>query len=249
MILICNADDFGHSKGVNLGIVEAYQNGIVRSTTIMAGMPGFDHAVNLAKENQGLKIGVHLTLSAGKTVGGIYSTISDREGNFLKLAEVERRAYAGQLDLAEVEREYEAQIQKVTETGIQFDHFDSHHHTHELPGVIDVFLKLAKKYDVAVRVHDKGILTDEFAGIKSTNNFIYTFYGEQATVEELKRICQAHSEDTVELMCHPAYLDVALSRSSSYSVNRTVELYVLTSDEVKAYVEENRIKLSSFSDL
>ena len=40
--LIVNADDFGLSEAVNYGIISAYKNGIVRSTTIMAGMPAFD---------------------------------------------------------------------------------------------------------------------------------------------------------------------------------------------------------------
>lgn len=56
--LIINADDFGYGKGVNMGIIEAYQNGVLTSTTLMAGMPGFDQAVKLAKDNPGLGVGV-----------------------------------------------------------------------------------------------------------------------------------------------------------------------------------------------
>ncbi len=33
--LIVNADDFGLSPGVNKGIIEAYLNGILSSTTLM----------------------------------------------------------------------------------------------------------------------------------------------------------------------------------------------------------------------
>lgn len=141
--IICNADDFGHSKGVNLGIIEAFKNGIVRSTTLMAGMDGFEHALVLAKDNPGLNIGVHLTLTAGKSVGGIYKTITDEKGDFLNLSELENNIE--NVDLLEVEREYEAQIQKILDAGIKVDHFDSHHHTHNLKGIINIFLKLAKK--------------------------------------------------------------------------------------------------------
>ena len=52
--LIVNADDFGYSEAVNYGIISAHRNGIVTSTTMMANMPGFDHAVNLLKENKDL---------------------------------------------------------------------------------------------------------------------------------------------------------------------------------------------------
>ena len=79
--LIVNADDFGLSEAVNYGIISAYKNGIVRSTTIMAGMPAFDHAVELLKENKGLGCGVHMTLSLNKPVLNYHKTIVDENGN------------------------------------------------------------------------------------------------------------------------------------------------------------------------
>lgn len=50
--VIFNSDDFGYSYGVNYGIVDAYQRGILTSTTLMANMPGFEHAVKLKKSYQ-----------------------------------------------------------------------------------------------------------------------------------------------------------------------------------------------------
>ena len=50
--IIVNADDLGLSEAVNYGIISAYKNGIVRSTTIMPGMPAFEHAIGLLKENK-----------------------------------------------------------------------------------------------------------------------------------------------------------------------------------------------------
>ncbi|HCR2251849.1 TPA: ChbG/HpnK family deacetylase, partial [Enterococcus faecium] len=34
--VIFNSDDFGYSHGVNYGIMDAYQRGILTSTTLMA---------------------------------------------------------------------------------------------------------------------------------------------------------------------------------------------------------------------
>ena len=48
--VIINADDFGYSSAVNLGIIKAYKEGILTSTTLMANMPGCDEAITLAKE-------------------------------------------------------------------------------------------------------------------------------------------------------------------------------------------------------
>ena len=248
MKIIFNADDFGHSKGVNLGIIEAYKNGVVRSTTMMAGMVGFDHAIALSRENPGLHIGVHLTLTAGKSIGGIYKTITDEEGNFLKLLELESRAKAGELDLLEIEQEYEAQIQKIMAAGIEIDHFDSHHHTHNLKGIIDIFLKLAKKYDKKVRIYNKELLCGEYAAIKTTDCFDDSFYDEQATLDHLKEIISGKS-GSIEIMCHPAYIDYDLYHTSGYNIKRIFELHVLTSPELKSYLNENNMELTSYYNL
>ena len=60
--LVVNADDFGFTRDVNQGIVEAHTNGILTATTLMSDGPAFDDAVRLAKENPTLDIGVHLVL-------------------------------------------------------------------------------------------------------------------------------------------------------------------------------------------
>lgn len=68
--LIINADDFGYSKAVNLGIMESHINGVLTSTTLMANMPGVDHAVSLLKDMPNLCVGAHLTLTCGKPMLG-----------------------------------------------------------------------------------------------------------------------------------------------------------------------------------
>ncbi len=59
---IINADDFGLCRGVNEGIIKAHREGVLTSATLMANMPGFDHAVGLAKDNPGLGVGIHLNM-------------------------------------------------------------------------------------------------------------------------------------------------------------------------------------------
>jgi predicted glycoside hydrolase/deacetylase ChbG (UPF0249 family) len=249
MKVIFNADDFGFSKGVNLGILEAYQSGPVRSATLMAGMPGFEHAVMLAKANPGLQTGVHLTLTAGKSVGGAYQTITDGDGRFLRLTEVERMANADEINLAEVEAEYEAQIQKVLSAGLKPSHFDSHHHTHNLPGIFTVFLKLAGKYGVCARINAKSLLPDEYAGIRTTDAFSESFYNATATPEDLRRILSGCGGGSLEIMCHPAYVDHYLLSGSSYNTRRAYELHILTSPEIAGFMAQHGIELCSFSDI
>ena len=66
--LIINADDFGLCTGVNCGIVHAHTNGVLTSTTLMAGAPGALQAVELAAKMPDLGIGIHLNLLEGKPV-------------------------------------------------------------------------------------------------------------------------------------------------------------------------------------
>ena len=249
MKVIFNADDFGLSKGVNLGIIESHRHGLVRSTTIMAGMPGFEHAVKLSRGCPGLKIGVHLTLTAGKSVGGVYKTLTDGDGRFQPLTEVKRLAETGGIDLIEVESEYEAQIQKVLAAGINPDHFDSHHHTHNLPGIFKVFLKLVEKYGVCARINDKSLLPREYESIRTTDVFSEDFYNETATPEDLRRILSSSGGSSLEIMCHPAYVDHYLLSGSSYNTRRAYELHILTSPEIADFMTSHGIDLCSFSEI
>ena len=113
MKLIVNADDFGLTRGVNLGIIEAFQQGIVRSTTIMAGMPAVEHAIALSKQNTRLKVGVHLCLTSGKPLADDVPSLLGSDSCF----QVQRAFWDDQsMDAAEIEKELRAQIGKLSIT-------------------------------------------------------------------------------------------------------------------------------------
>src|SRR5215471_6063616 len=58
--LIVNADDFGLSVGVNRGIIETVQHGIVTSASLMVRQPAAVAAGEYAKSNPSLSVGLHL---------------------------------------------------------------------------------------------------------------------------------------------------------------------------------------------
>jgi len=154
--LIVNADDFGWTQGVNRGIAEAFRHGIVTSTSLVANGEAFADAVELAQTTSDLGVGVHLNLSDGAPVA-VRETVKSLLNDEGKLAGgpkglLLRRASGGLL-LDEVEREWDAQIQKVRGAGIKPTHLDGHKHVHMLPGLFEVALKLAKRHRIgAVRV-------------------------------------------------------------------------------------------------
>ena len=154
--LIVNADDLGWTDGVNRGILEAFHHGIVTSTSLLANGAAFAGGVEAARSTPGLGVGVHLNLSDGPPVADretVTSLLND-DGEFAGGPEslLLRRARRGLL-LAEVENEWDAQIQKVRDAGIAPTHVDGHKHVHMLPGLFEIALRLAKRHDIgAIRV-------------------------------------------------------------------------------------------------
>jgi predicted glycoside hydrolase/deacetylase ChbG (UPF0249 family) len=154
--LIVNADDLGWTEGVNLGILQAFHHGIVTSTSLLANGAAFAGGVEAARSVPGLGVGVHLNLSDGPPVADretVTSLLND-DGEFAGGPEslLLRRARRGLL-LAEVEDEWDAQIQKVRDAGIAPTHLDGHKHVHMLPGLFEIALKLAKRHAIgAIRV-------------------------------------------------------------------------------------------------
>jgi len=154
--LIVNADDLGWTDGVNRGIVEAFHHGIVTSTSLLANGAAFAGGVEAARSAPGLGVGVHLNLSDGSPVADreTVTSLLNNDGEFAGGPEnlLLRRARRG-LSLAEVENEWDAQIQKVRDAGISPTHLDGHKHVHMLPGLFEIALKLAKRHDIgAIRV-------------------------------------------------------------------------------------------------
>ena len=86
--MIVNADDFGFSEAVNHGILKAMQEGIVTSTSIMANMPGFAHAVQLYHEHPDMAVGVHLNLTCYRPLLSTHQTLVTETGYFHKQGEL-----------------------------------------------------------------------------------------------------------------------------------------------------------------
>jgi predicted glycoside hydrolase/deacetylase ChbG (UPF0249 family) len=219
--LIVNADDFGYSRGVNFGIIDSHRYGIVNSTTMMMNMPGVDHAIKLAKENPNLQVGIHLVLTCGKPILSDVPSLVDEQGNFKKLSVLRENR---DVSLTELEREWTAQIERFLDSGLIPTHFDSHHHVHATPEFLPVVQRLSKKYQLSARGGS------ELKGVPSfTDVFLHGFYGEGATYEFFDKLPKL-SEDgqTVEVMCHPGYLDSDVLNGSSYALDRVKETEILT---------------------
>ena len=151
--LIINADDFGLTAGVNRAIVEAHENGVVTSATLMATGQAFDQAVALSQSWPKLGVGCHVVLVDGAPVleRAQVSHLLARGGapngrshfrrtmtGFMAHALLDRRIPD------EIENEAKAQISRLQSAGIKVTHLDSHKHTHVFPQVLRPLLRAAR---------------------------------------------------------------------------------------------------------
>ncbi|MGG0187480.1 chitin disaccharide deacetylase [Bacillus rhizoplanae] len=227
--LIVNADDFGLTRGVNHGVIDAHVNGLVNSTTMMMNMPGVEHAVQLAKEYKTLGVGVHLVLTAGKPLLSDVPSLVKEDGSFHSQSTIRE----GKINPDEVWREWTAQIEKFLSYGLIPTHLDSHHHVHALPILHDVLERLAEKYHIPVRRFEQDRAVRPFSDV-----FFHDFYADGVTDDYFTNL-QERVQDgaTVEIMVHPAYVDAELVKCSSYVMKRVEELRILTESKLPSGVE------------
>jgi predicted glycoside hydrolase/deacetylase ChbG (UPF0249 family) len=262
--LIVNSDDYGRTPDISRGIREAHLKGMVSSTTCMMNMPRIlDDIATAMYETPGLKMGVHLVLTAKKPIlpKKWTESITDQNGNFLKYDEF--IANLPNLKLDEVKAEWRAQIESfIKVAGRRPTHLDSHHHSSFFsPELFRAMLELSVEYNCAIRYPFTEItreieetsrhvpdLMKEFNPHKP-DTFIRKFYDDGATKESLIDIINNVEDGVSELMCHPGYVDEAFATESIYNFQREREFEILTDPSIKQLLESNQIELISFEDL
>lgn len=181
--LIINADDFGISSSVNRAVIRGWTDGILTSASLMVTGDAFIEAVELARQNPALQVGLHLTLVQGRSAlrHEGFPTLTDHQGNF-----PEDPVFAGMRMFflkplqKQLEREIEAQIVRFIETGLPLSHIDGHLNIHMHPTVFDILCRLMPKYGISsfrlsresLRA-ELSISTDRAIG-KSVDAFIFS---------------------------------------------------------------------------
>jgi predicted glycoside hydrolase/deacetylase ChbG (UPF0249 family) len=258
--LIVNADDFGFTRDVNRGIVEAHSNGILTATTIMSCGAAFDDAVRLAREHPALDIGVHLVL-----VGQPPFPMT-----------VAKLVQAVALKRIRIYDELSAQVRRVLDAGLYPSHLDTHKHTHLLPPVLDAIARISEEFKIpwvrrpfdfplnpagiswkkravsralgVVRGRFERVLTrhgcrstDHFAGFQITGKF---------DAGDVAKLIRSLPEGSTEFMCHPGICTGELRAARTrLKESREAELRALTSPEAREALWESGVQLVSYRDL
>jgi chitin disaccharide deacetylase len=226
-LLIVNADDLGLSEGVNAGIAEAHERGIVTSASLMVRQGAASQAASYAGDHPSLAVGLHIDLGQW-----------DYESSEWRVA-YER---CDPDDEAAVEAECRQQLEAFRELlGRDPTHLDSHQHTHMSEPVASVAEGMAVELGVPLRAR----------GIRYEGGF----YGqtgkghplpEAVTAERLMELIESLPEGWTELGCHPGR---GADRLSSYGTEREREIEALCDPRVRETIEREGIELRSFAQV
>jgi predicted glycoside hydrolase/deacetylase ChbG (UPF0249 family) len=227
--LIVNADDFGQGPGINRGIIEAHEHGIVTSASFMTRWPAAVEAARYARRHRELSVGLHLDFGEwvfrGENWESLYSVV-----NLDDAAAVER----------EVQRQFDSFFEFI---GSAPSHVNSHQHIHMREPVRSVVLRMCQNLGIPLRNLDPGL------------HYFTKFYGQTAEglpypdYISLKWLTEILShlipDGWTVLTCHPGYVD---DITTMYRLERLDELKVLCDPRIRALIDELGIKLCSFGD-
>ncbi|HEY4504431.1 MAG TPA: ChbG/HpnK family deacetylase [Candidatus Paceibacterota bacterium] len=258
--LIVNADDFGWSESVNRGIIDCYRYGIVTSTSLLATGFAFDGAISLAKQNPGLKIGVHLNFYRGEPLLPESGRLPESVPRFVL------GMLAGKSKLEIIEREFRAQIEKVKIAGLKISHLNSEKHLHHWPSIFELVCRLASEYKIPyVRLvrerfslNSVSVVLTLFSNYNAKVLSKYGLTGADRTIGvsecpadlvALERLLKGVKDNTTEFIVHPGYLDdefwqLQKNVNNKLTYSRKAEMITLSSVEARKLIQKYEISLN-----
>lgn len=237
--LIVNADDFGRSTAINAGIIEAHQKGIVTSTSLMTRREALAEAVQLAKANPKLGIGLHLDLDH-------FFNVQHGVGRLLSYKDPA-------LPMSAIVQETETQIQEAFATGLHITHLDGHHHAHLRPELFAAIVALTAKYKIPVIRYFRGFYDGLYPGanmawvqdlitrfgLKCTQVFFAGWEAVESALPGYSYFDLSVPFETAELMVHPGKGEAWRER----------ELAHCTDAKVREALTEKQISLVNFTGI
>jgi hypothetical protein len=254
VILITRADDMGYTHTGNLAIWECMRNGIIRSAAILVVSPWFEEAAKIARENPDLCFGVHLGI-VGEWRGYRWRpvlpysevrTLVDEDG-FLWQSPTE--FWAQGPDMAELEKEFDAQIALARKKGVPVRYLDTHYVMPYDTRYRPIVERLSEKYKLPVSCLLGEHELDDFG--------IYSVPPEEKE-KALERVLRSLQPGVHLLIGHPGLASLendALVHSEPKDVQilgtgrlRAAETLAYTSPRIKRLVDELGIKLMSYAE-
>lgn len=269
--LIVNADDFGRSHAINQAVAQAHREGILTSASLMTGGAAFDEAVEIARQNPTLAIGLHLTLVAGnctaphERVAQIAEPRGQLHHNPVRAGM--RFFFRGRSLRPDLENEIDAQFEKFHSTGLALDHVNGHLNFHLHPSILSLLLKRATNWKIpAIRLtRDPFFLNAQLSSgnwaYRISHGIIFTLLSWWAK-PRLRALGLRYADPVFGLLQNGRVTEEYLCRLLPRIRTGTAELYshpstddsrpeleALVSPKVKSVLQQGKIQLIRYGDL
>jgi chitin disaccharide deacetylase len=147
--LIVTVDDFGLAIPVNEAIELGHRDGVVTAASLMVAEPAAGDAVERARANPSLAVGLHVVVVAGRALlpPEQIPDLVDTDGMFSgALAGAGVRYFFSRRAQRQLELEVRAQFEAFRATGLALDHVNAQCHYHLHPTVLATILSVARDY-------------------------------------------------------------------------------------------------------
>ena len=154
--LIIRTDDVGMSHSVNMAMQRLVSTGMPVSVSVMFACPWYQEAVEILKQHPNASVGIHLVLNSewkhyrwGPVAGSTaVPSLVDENGFFFPSSEA---LHQHTPNIAEVEKELRAQIDRALRSGVKIDYVDYHMGTAvRYPEFQAVTERLAREYGLGM---------------------------------------------------------------------------------------------------
>jgi len=255
--LIVRGDDMGSSQASNEAAIRCFRDGAMRDVELMAVGPWFPEAARLLRENPGLDVGLHLTLTsewdnvkwrplttAPSLVGkdGYFHPMIWPHPHYGK----ERALKEQPWKLEEIERELRAQIELTKREVPHLSHLSDHMGFQALgPDVVALVARLAGEHGLDIDPEAQGVKWVGWDGKPETPS---------QKVESFVRVLEGLGRGTWIFVDHPA-LDTPEMRAVGHvgyenvAVDRQGVTEAWTSPAAKDVVRRRAIELIGYKDL
>lgn len=255
--LIIRGDDMGYAHGGNEALIKCYKDGIETSIEVLVPSPWFPEAVQMLAENPTVDVGIHLTLSSEwdnikwrplsdcpslRDADGYFYPMIYPNKNYPKRSVIENN-----WQLADVEKEFRAQIELALKKIPRISHISGHMGCTGMGDDVKALVKrLAQEYKIDIDPGTLGVTSIGYIGVHNTS--------EEKIDSFLKMLDSLEAGKTYLFVDHPG-LDTPELRAIHHigyeqvAIDRQGVTDCWTNARVKERIKTRGIQLISYKDL
>ncbi|HEM3672538.1 ChbG/HpnK family deacetylase [Streptococcus parasuis] len=251
--ILIRADDLGYSRGVNYGIYDSVDSGLVKSVGFMVNMDATMHGYNLIKDKD-ISLGLHVNICVGYPISDFesISSLCDSDGQFKTSKEYRDSASIG-VDFVELEhavKEIEAQYHRFCSiVGRDPDYFEGH--AVASPNFFKALEIVAERYELSYFP-----MSFEDDGVFFGNSKVYPYipkdlqkYSENPFLAVQDCLNNLHEDGCDLMVFHPGYVDAYLEEKSSMTLVRAKEAEMLCNPSVLKWLDSQRVIQTDYNSL